>query len=201
MKVKRIGTICKARKTCILYNEDNADGVIVRQWISCGAAMWPVSGLPMLQEKHLSSLFQFEAKQAKEMRIFEDLMPDTLREVLGDWEEWEADLQESSLIVAGEGMSLSMLSSGDKNLWINRDLLLPCWTGQTRIIRRESGLGPVAAVMDGMLISGIILPAQLPPDFYRELLRMGCSSPRPVTPPEEPPEEEDTDEDGGDEGP
>lgn len=47
------------------------------------------------------------------------------------------------------------------------------------------------AALDGLFLSGIILPAVLRDDIYRELLRLGASAPRPVVPPEE---TEDADE-------
>ncbi len=50
------------------------------------------------------------------------------------------------------------------------------------------------AVLDGLFLSGIILPDVVRDDLFRELLRLGTSAKRPVLPPVEAPEEDDDDD-------
>ena len=82
-----------------------------------------------------------------------------------------------------------------KITWLKSALLAPCWTKETKLLRRtrEDGM-EVVAVCDGLFLNGIILPAVLRDDIFRELLRLGVGAPGPVVPPEdngEEPEDED----------
>lgn len=192
MKVKKIGALCKSEGCCYLYDELTEDGEIRRQWISCGTAMWPVSGLPMLRESNLSTLFDFSPNQTEKMRIKEEAMPENLYGILYDGRDGESVLQESFIRVRANGTELMALTVGAKTIWLDADMLRPCWTKETRLVRREAENREYIAVMDGLFLSGIILPVVMMPETYRELLRLGVSSPKPVVP-QEP---ADNDEDG-----
>lgn len=193
MRVKKIGALCKARGICYLYDEVDEDGEIRRQWITNGAAMWPVSGLPMLRESNLSTLFDFQGKTVEKMLIKEAIMPEWLAGVLQDYESWENELQESSLRILSDGKEWTALDSDGKTTWIDAALLGPCWTTQTRLVRRETERTEVVAVLDGLLLSGILLPMPPKEDFFRELLRLGVSARKPVARSED---EEEKNKDG-----
>lgn len=192
MKVKKIGALCKAQGVCYLYDELTDEGEIRRQWICNGIAMWPVSGLPQLRESNLATLFDYSAETVKKMRIKEQILPETLYSVCHDLRDGEPELQESSIRVMRDGEELMALTSGAKVTWLKSALLAPCWTKETKLLRRTREYGmEVVAVCDGLFLSGIIMPAVVQDEIFRELLRLGCSAPGPVTPPEEIPEDED----------
>ena len=197
MKVKKIGALCKARGICYLYDELTEEGEIRRQWISNGAALWPVSGLPQIRDSNLSTLFDFSAETVKKMRIAEKELPATMYAVCHDLRDGEPEMQESIIRIIRGGEELMALISGPKITWLKSALLAPCWTKETKLLRRtrEDGM-EVVAVCDGLFLSGIILPAVLRDDIFRELLRLGLSAKRPVLPPVEA-DEEPEDEDAG----
>lgn len=186
MKVKKIGALCKARGICYLYDELTEEGEIRRQWISNGAAMWPVSGLPQIRDSNLSTLFDFSAETVKKMRIAEKELPATMYNVVHDLRDGEPELQESIIRIIRDGEELMALISGPKITWLKSALLAPCWTKETKLLRRtrEDGM-EVVAVCDGLFLNGIILPAVLRDDIFRELLRLGVSAPGPVVPEED----------------
>lgn len=191
MKVKKIGALCKARGTCCLFDELTEAGEIVRQWISNGAAMWPVSGLPILRESNLATLFDFSPETVKKMRIKETEMPETFYGILHDLRDGEAQMQESAVRILRDGEELMALTAGATVIWLKTALLAPCWSKETVLVQRECDDVKAVAVLDGLFLSGIILPAVVQDETFRELLRLGCSAPRPVTPAEEIPEDED----------
>lgn len=193
MKIKKIGALCKAAGRCLLFDELSPEGEIVRQWISNGWAMWPVSGLPQLREANLSTLFDFSPNTVEKIRIEEREMPGKLCEFLHDLRDGERELTESSVRIRVDGEELMALTTEAKVIWLRAALLAPCWTKETRLAAR----GEYVAALDGLFLSGIILPAVIQDEIYRELLRLGVSAPKPVVPPVEAPEEdEDDDADG-----
>lgn len=192
MKVKKIGALCKAQGVCYLYDELTEEGEIRRQWICNGVALWPVSGLPMLRESNLATLFDFSAETVRKMRIKESELPEPMYDVCHDLRDGEPELQESFIRVLRDGEELMALTSGTKVTWLKSALLAPCWTKETKLLRRQRKYGmEVVAVCDGLFLSGIIMPAIVKDEIFRELLRLGCSAPGPVTPPEDLPEDED----------
>lgn len=184
MKVKKIGALCKARGTCFLFDELSEAGEIVRQWISNGAALWPVSGLPMLRESNLTTLFDFQSPE--KMQIAEKELPGWLYPLCHDLRDGEAELQESSIRVRADGDELMALTAGASVIWLRSDMLKPCWTKETRLVLRRDTEGRKAVmVCDGLFLAGIIMPAVMREEVFRELLRLGVSAPKPVTPAEE----------------
>ena len=192
MKTKKIGALCKAQGICYLYDELTEEGEIRRQWICNGVALWPVSGLPQLRDSNLSTLFDFSAETVKKMRIAEKELPATLYAVCHDLRDGELELQESIIRVIRDGEELMALTCGPKVTWLKSAMLAPCWTKETKLLRRtrEDGL-EVVAVCDGMFLSGIIMPAVVHDEVFRELLRLGVSAPGPVVPPEETEDEDE----------
>ena len=192
MKVKKIGALCKARGVCYLFDELTEEGEISRQWISNGAAMWPVSGLPMLREANLSTLFDFSESTVEKMKIAEKALPGWLYGVSYDLRDGEAQLQESNIRIRVDGEELMALTAGATVYWLRADYLKPCWTKETQLIlRRDEDGETVIAVFDGLFLAGIVMPAVLQPEVFQELLRLGVSAPKPVTPAEDIPEDED----------
>lgn len=136
MKVKKIGALCKAEGRCLLFDELSQEGEIVRQWISNGFAMWPVSGLPQLREANLSTLFDFSANATEKMHIKEQEIPGTFYEYLYDLRDGERELTESSVRIRVAGEELMALTTGSDVIWLKASLLTPCWTKETRLVAR-----------------------------------------------------------------
>ena len=194
MKVKKIGALCRAAGTCLLYDEVSETGEIKRQWISNGAALWPVSGLPPLREANLSTLFDFTPQQTEKICIKETELPQHLCGVLYDARDGEDELQESTMRITVDGVTLMAMTVGGSVKWLRAEELKPCWTSQTQLVRRRTEKGDVIAVLDGLFLSGIVFSRLLPPEHYRELLRLGASAPAPVVRPEEPDREPEGDD-------
>lgn len=190
MKLKKVGALCKAAKKCLLFDELSPEGEVVRQWISNGFAMWQVSGLPQLREANLSTLFDFSANATEKVHIKEGEVPGKFLDYLHDLRDGERELTESSVRIRVDGEELMALTTGADVIWLNASLLTPCWTKEMRLVAR----GDYVAVLDGLFLSGIILPAVVRDDLFRELLRLGTSAKRPVLPPVEAPEEDDEDD-------
>ena len=192
MKVKKIGALCKAQMQCLLFDELSPEGEIVRQWISNGLAMWPVSGLPQLTAANLGTLFDFSPEQVKKMRIKEDALPEDLCGLCYDLRDEEEELIESSIRILEDGVELMALTVGGTVLWLNSALLAPCWAKETKLVRREHADIKAVAVLDGLFLSGIILPALPSTGVYQELIRLGTSRERPTLQ-SDAPENEDAD--------
>ena len=175
MKLNKIRKLCKGKEVCILYDEfSGEDGALVRQWLSDGVGMWPVSGLPELKESNLGTLLGLTEKQAEKWVLREEEVPGNLAGSMGDLEAWESPLKESVLSVNADGRELLPLWDKEgRVLWIDRARTEPCWSETAVLVRRETEGGPVAAVFEGLFLAGILRAETLTGDLRRELRDVG----------------------------
>lgn len=175
MKLNKIRKLCKARETCLLFDEfTEEDGTMARQWLSDGVGMWPVSGLPELKESNLGTLLGLNEKQAEKWVLREEELPGHLQGSLGDLMSWETPLKESVLSVIADGRELLPLWDKEgRVLWIDRARTEPCWSATAVMVRRETESGPMAAVFEGLFLAGILRAEALSEDLRRELRDAG----------------------------
>lgn len=76
MKIKSIAAICKKSKRVVLYSKRNIEGDIVQQYISDGSAVYPVSGLPALDEESILTIFDIPEKQREDWFVKDADIPD-----------------------------------------------------------------------------------------------------------------------------
>lgn len=174
MKLNKIRSLCKERGRCYLFDEFRPEsGELVRQWLSDGTGLWPVSGLPVLQERNLGTLLGLNEKQAEKWTIQERELPEDLYAATGDLMAGESQVKESFLSLSISGRELLPVPcAGGGVLWVDRARLEPCWSRQTILAARETDTRQILAVFDGLLLAGILLPEPIPEDVRRELRRV-----------------------------
>ena len=174
MKIKKIAQICAGQKTIYVHNQ-SCKGDLVRQWVGDGVAMYPLDGLPYMDDEALLALF--------------DVPPDkrdswTVRDVglsslvsLDDIDPDEVDILPYDLTV-NTGRTLMPFDGGPRGtLWIQQRYLAP--TDDIDIVRycarpTKSG-GRVIAVKSGLILMSIILPVRMSADkssLGRQLMKI-----------------------------
>lgn len=163
MKIKKIAQICAGQKTIYVHNQE-CKGDLVRQWVGDGVAMYPLDGLPYMDDEALLALF--------------DVSPDkrdswTVREVglsslvsLDDIDPDEVDILPHDLTV-NTGRTLMPFDGGARGtLWIQQRYLAP--TDDIDIVRYcarpTMGGGRVIAVKSGLVLMSIIMPLRMTAD-------------------------------------
>ena len=68
MKIKSIATICKKNKQVVLFNRYSDSGTI-SQYIGDGSAVYPISGLPELDEESILTIFDVPEKQREDWLV------------------------------------------------------------------------------------------------------------------------------------
>lgn len=163
MKIKKIAQICARQKTIYVHNQE-CKGDLVRQWVGDGVAMYPLDGLPYMDDEALLALF--------------DVPPDkrdswTVRDVglgslvsLDDIDPDEVDVLPYDLTV-NTGRTLMPFDGGARGtLWIQQRYLAP--TDDIDIVRYcarpTTGGGRVIAVKSGLVLMSIIMPLRMSAD-------------------------------------
>lgn len=65
MKLSKIASVIKERKTLILYDNENAN----KQWVGDGGCIYPLDGLPYVDEESLCNMFDIDSKKQSKMHI------------------------------------------------------------------------------------------------------------------------------------
>ena len=68
MKIKSIAAICKKNKQVVLFNRYSDSGTI-SQYIGDGSAVYPISGLPELDEESILTIFDVPEKQREDWLV------------------------------------------------------------------------------------------------------------------------------------
>ena len=77
MKLKKVVALCNKAKGFRLFDKLDSTGEIT-QWLGDGYAIYPLIGLPILDEETLCAVFDISEKQLKNTSVRRLTMPDAL---------------------------------------------------------------------------------------------------------------------------
>ena len=173
MKIKTIEALCKARGTIYLAD---AEGV---QWISDGVAVYPLYGMPRLDESNIFTMFDIpEEKRGKYM--FDDSGRIARTVNLSDNADGEQQVQQSDILLYSGGCMLVPVKTSKGIVYINKRHLAPFSDSENGVVLYERILpdGTVyIAVKTGFFLAGVISPVNvINKDFADELTDIAMSA-------------------------
>ena len=157
MKLKNVAEICKRAGVFYLYDEHKESGEF-RQWLGDRCAVYPLDGLPVLDEGNLCAMFDITEKQKKKLRIRREDAPDGIS--LEDTEPGEGYLFDVWPVIEYENVAVKPLNTREGMVFIQNGYLSPLsdmedylslyerkdTAGRTYIVAKN-GLEIVAAIM------------------------------------------------------
>lgn len=155
MKLGKVGALCKSAKQFIIYKTWRD------QWISDGCAIYPIRELPMLKEDNVYALFDIPEDKRGKIRYYEDInIPYGID--LNDACEDEVVVQLESISIVQCGSTYAPIKGRGGILYINKKYLAPLDDDVTLYERYypRSDRSYIVAKR-GLLLEGIILPAQI----------------------------------------
>lgn len=169
MKIKTIEALCKARGTIYLAD---AEGV---QWISDGVAVYPLYGMPQLDESNIFTMFDIpDEKRGKYMFDDSGRIAHTMN--LADNTDGERQVQQSDILLQSGGYILMPIKTSKGIVYINKKYLAPFADSENGVMlyERIAPDGTVyIAVKTGFFLSGVISPVNIMnKSFADELLEI-----------------------------
>ena len=186
MKLQAIKKCCNDYRRYILLNSPDGS-----QWISNGAAAWPVEDVKFTTEA-IQAVFDIHGKKLEKTNIQEaETTDERFQTVPLDGETRLEDLGE---VISG-GCIFRVLDSGAGVLVINTDLEKPARRGEDELLyylRLEEGRKPMVAVYADMFVSGMIQPitGKSAQQLLDRLAKLGSHRARPITEDDLRPDEE-----------
>ncbi|OGO90328.1 MAG: hypothetical protein A2Y17_12225 [Clostridiales bacterium GWF2_38_85] len=156
MKIKSIASICKNNKSVILYEGKSC------QWISDGAAIYPLFGLPKMTKENIFTMF--DVPEEKQSGFYFDSKEELPSFCFSDADGGERLLDRATLSVCAKGHVVEPLKTSLGIAFINEKYLAPfgdCVNG-FELYERVTKSGQVyIAVKEGFILLGIIMPYDL----------------------------------------
>lgn len=159
MKIKNIAAICKKTKQIVLFNKRNDDGDTIAQYISDGCAVYPISGLPELDEESILTIFDVPEKDREKWFVKYAAIP---REInFEDIDANEKPVIEGNLSIVFAGTTLKPLQTRRGLVFIESRYLSPVSDvlDVLSLYERFTPSGtPYIVAKAGFLLQAVIMP-------------------------------------------
>lgn len=123
MKIKSIATICKRDKRIVLFNKYSEDGETVAQYISDGSAVYPICGLPELDEESILTIFDVPEKDREKWFVKYAQLPEEIN--FEDTDASERPIEEENISIMYAGRALKPLKTRRGLVFIDSRYLSP----------------------------------------------------------------------------
>lgn len=171
MKLKKVGAICNAGGIFYLMDRKDADGEIVGQWLGDGKAMYPLTGLPVMDIENICAMFDITEKKREKLVMRQMDAPDSIN--LEDTAPLERGLDDPKLCVRYDGRDLLPLETSKGVTFIQEKYFLPLdGLEYMRLYERWGRDGDLFYIVAkiGMIIQAVIMPMDLPDEEFVNLL-------------------------------
>lgn len=150
MKIKSVTSICKSNKTIILSENKSY------QWISDGAAIYPMFGLPKMTKDQVLTMFDIPEDKRNGFYFEEKSFP---KICFDDSVTDETKLERAKLSLCVGGVMLEPLKTSQGITYINERYLKPFDDAPIELYERNTRDGQTyIAIKEGFLLTGIITP-------------------------------------------
>lgn len=161
MKIKSIATICKKNKQVILFNRYSDSGTI-SQYIGDGSAVYPISGLPELDEESILTIFDVPEKQREDWLVRYRDIPEGIS--FEDTDATEKIIEQGNLSIVYSGKTLKPLQTRRGLVFIESRYLSPVSDvlDVLELYERVTPFGaPYIVAKAGFLLQAVIMPCDV----------------------------------------
>lgn len=160
MKIKTLAALCKKAGVFYLYDRITDDGEVAEQWLGNGGAVYPLHGLPYMQENNLFTLFDITDKQQDKIYFRHEHLPTTAIN-FEDVDPKESILDREKLTIGHAGRVLRPLQTRRGLVFIDTAALQPLadLADTLELYERETEAGGTyIAAKSGFMLVGVIMP-------------------------------------------
>lgn len=158
MKLKKVTSLCGKSKCYRLFDKIDSTGEIT-QWLGDGYAIYPLNGLPILDEESLCAVFDISEKQRENISVRRAAMPESVN--TDDTDPAERVLKDDDFSIIYGGTELQSLKTRNGIMFIQRKYLAPLEDvlDMVQLYERVTPDGQsYIAAKTGLLIAAVIFP-------------------------------------------
>lgn len=161
MKIKSIAAICKKNKQVVLFNRYSDSGTL-SQYIGDGNAVYPISGLPELDEESILTIFDVPEKQRENWLVRYRDIPEGIS--FEDTDATEKIIEQGNLSIVYSGKTLKPLQTRRGLVFIESRYLSPVSDvlDVLELYERVTPFGaPYIVAKAGFLLQAVIMPCDV----------------------------------------
>lgn len=169
MKLKKVLSICKANGLYYLYDRIDRSGEIT-QWLGDGYALYPLDGLPILDEESFCAVFDITGKQREKILFRHERLPEHLN--VEDVAAGDKLVREYETTFINGGLRLKPLKTNNGVMFIRSLYLSPLEDviDMVQFYERATPQGGSYIVAKaGFLTAAVIMPYAISKKFADEL--------------------------------
>ena len=158
MKLKKVVALCNKAKGFRLFDKLDSTGEIT-QWLGDGYAIYPLIGLPILDEETLCAVFDISEKQRENIVVRRSEMPEAVN--VDDTDPAERVLSDDDFSIIYGGAELQPLKTRNGITFIQRKYLAPLEDvlDMVQLYERVTPDGQsYIAAKAGLLLAAVIFP-------------------------------------------
>lgn len=158
MKLKKVASLCSKTKIFCLYDREESGGE-VSQWLGDSSAIYPITGLPYMDEENIYSMFDISAKQQEKIIFRHQHAPEGIN--ISDTDPTEHRIDEESLSLVYDGGVLKPLQTRNGISFIQNKYLSPLEDviDMVQLYERETPQGMTYIVAKtGLFVAAVIMP-------------------------------------------
>lgn len=158
MKLKKVASICSKTKIFCLYDREESGGE-VSQWLGDSSAIYPITGLPYMDEENIYYVFDISAKQQEKIIFRHGPAPEGIN--LDDVDPTERRLSDDGLSVVYDGGILKPLQTRNGISFIQNKYLSPLEDviEMVQLYERATPQGtPYIVAKTGFFLAAVIMP-------------------------------------------
>lgn len=158
MKLKKVASICSRSNFFCLYDRQEADGE-VSQWLGDSSAIYPIQGLPYMDEENIYSMFDISAKKQEKIVFRHQRAPEGIN--LSDTDPTERRVDEEGLSLIYDGGMLKPLQTRRGISFIQSKYLSPLddVADMVQLYERVTPHGMTYIVAKtGLFLAAVIMP-------------------------------------------
>lgn len=112
MKLKKVASLCSKTKIFCLYDREESGGE-VSQWLGDSSAIYPITGLPYMDEENIYSMFDISAKQQEKIIFRHQHAPEGIN--ISDTDPTEHRIDEESLSLVYDGRRVEAVANAERD--------------------------------------------------------------------------------------
>lgn len=158
MKLKKVASLCSRSKFFCLYDRQETDEE-VSQWLGDSSAIYPIQGLPYMDEENIYSMFDISTKQQEKIVFRHQRAPQGIN--LSDADPTERRVDEDGLSLVYDGGMLKPLQTRRGISFIQSKYLSPLEdvADMVQLYERETPQGaPYIVAKTGFFLAAVIMP-------------------------------------------
>lgn len=158
MKLKKVASLCSKANIFCLYDREESDDR-VSQWLGDMGAIYPITGLPYMDEENIYSMFDIPAKKQEKITFRHQRAPEEFN--LSDTDPTERRISEENLSVVYDGGVLKQLQTRNGITFIQRGYLAPLEdvADMVQLYERRTPQGATYIVAKtGLFLAAVIMP-------------------------------------------